>query len=156
MVKLGMAAAAAVILASVSTAVAAEITISCGTVGLQGHLCTEAVKAWEEQTGHKVTVHKAPKQSDHRYKEYLELLQRGDDSIDVFQIDVIWPGLLAKHFVDLRDYVPEEEIRQHLPAIIENNTVEGRLVGLPWYTDVGLLFYRKDLLARYGIEVPRQ
>ena len=154
MVKLGVAATAAVLLASVSTAVAAEITISCGTVGLQGHLCAEAVKAWEQQTGHKVTVHKAPTQSDHRYKEYLELLQRGDDSIDVFQVDVIWPAMLAEHFIDLSGFMKQKQIKKHIPALIENNTVDGRLIAMPWYTGAGLLYYRTDLLAKHKARVP--
>lgn len=135
---------------------AAEIAISCGAVGQQRELCEQAAKAWAQESGHSVTVTSPPDDTDARYYKYLVELGGGDSSVDVFQIDVIWPGLLAKHFIDLKAHVPEAEIRQHLPAIIENNTVEGRLVGLPWYTDVGLLFYRKDLLERHGAAVPER
>src|SRR5690606_30508326 len=74
--------------------------------------------------------------------------------VDVFQIDVIWPGDLAEHFVDLYEYGAREVADEHFPAIIENNTVDGRLVGIPWFTDAGLLYYRTDLLEKYGYDGP--
>jgi trehalose/maltose transport system substrate-binding protein len=44
--------------------------------------------------------------------------------------------------------------RQHYPAIIQNNTVDGRLIGMPVFADIGMLFYRTDLLQKYRIAAP--
>jgi len=136
-------------------AAAVEIAISCGAVGQERELCEQAVNAWAEATGHTVTVTSPPAETDLRYQQYLIELGDSNDSIDVYQIDVIWPGLLGRFFLDLREFIPDEEIDQHYPTIIDNNTVDERLVGMPWFTDVGLLYYRKDLLDKYGVEVPK-
>ena len=73
----------------------------------------------------------------------------------MFQIDVIWPGILANHFVDLTGKIPADEVDQHFKAIVENNTVDGKLVAMPWFTDAGMLYYRKDLLEKYGKQAPQ-
>ena len=134
---------------------AVDLTISCGAVGQEREFCEQATNAWAKQTGHRVTVTTPPQKTDERYFKYLVDLGAGDSRIDVYQIDVIWPGLLAKHFVDLKQYLSAEDIQQHFPAIVANNTVDGRLVGMPWFTDAGVLYYRKDLLDKYGLPVPQ-
>jgi trehalose/maltose transport system substrate-binding protein len=48
----------------------------------------------------------------------------------------------------------DDEIKQFFPRIIENNTVNGKLVSIPWYTDAGILYYRTDLLEKYGYKEP--
>lgn len=147
---------AATIFCGVSTsALAVDVTISCGAVGIERELCEQATAAWAQQTGHTVTVSSPPESTNQRYFKYLIDLNNSDSTVDVYQIDVIWPGLLAAHFVDLSQHLPAEAIEQHHPVIIDNNTVDGRLVGMPWFTDMGLLYYRTDLLEKYGQEVPR-
>ncbi len=138
-----------------STGWAAEIAISCGAVGQERELCEQAVKAWSQESGHTVKITHPPEETNQRYFKYLVDLGDGRDVVDVYQIDVIWPGLLGRYFIDLKDYIPEEAIQHHHPEIIRNNTVDGRLVGMPWFTDVGLLYYRKDLLEKYGLSAPQ-
>lgn len=133
---------------------AAQITLSCDPVGLQQKLCREAASEWARQTGNTVRVVKPPERTNDQYLQYLLALGEGDPSVDVYQIDVIWPGLLARYLVDLRKYIPEAELSRHFPGMVKNDTVGGRLVGVPWFTDVGVLFYRKDLLEKYGLPVP--
>lgn len=137
------------------SASAADVTISCGAVGEEHELCEQAANTWAKETGNRVIVTTPPERTNERYFKYLVDLGAGDSRTDVYQVDVIWPGLLAKHFVDLQQYIPQEEIQKHHPAILANNTVDGRLVGMPWFTDAGLLYYRKDLLEKYGLPVPQ-
>ena len=135
-------------------AAAAEVTLSCGAQAMEMRLCQEAAATWAAKSGNSVKVVPAPERSNERYFAYLDLLGRHDSSIDVLQIDVIWPSALADELVDLGPQIAPEVLGQHLPAIVANNTVDGRLVAMPWYTDAGMLYYRKDLLDHYGAKVP--
>jgi trehalose/maltose transport system substrate-binding protein len=74
--------------------------------------------------------------------------------VDVFRLDIVWPGMVAGHMVDLRPHVTDEELGRHFAPIVNALTVDGKLVALPWFTDAGLLYYRKDLLQKYGLNVP--
>jgi trehalose/maltose transport system substrate-binding protein len=66
---------------------------------------------------------------------------------------VIWPGIVAEHAVDLTEAMASQGV-EYFDRIVSNNTVDGKLVGIPWFTDAGLLYYRKDLLEKYGIAGP--
>jgi trehalose/maltose transport system substrate-binding protein len=72
--------------------------------------------------------------------------------IDVIQFDTIWPGILAANMVDLKPYIEEAKFdtSAFYPTLYTNNIVGGKVVGLPWFTDAGLLYYRTDLLKKYG------
>ncbi|MDH3770947.1 MAG: ABC transporter substrate-binding protein, partial [Nitrospirota bacterium] len=134
-----------VLLALPRFASAAEITLSCGWQELEVQLCEEAGAAWSAESGHSVEIVRGPQQSNQRYLEYLDLLARGDGSIDILQIDVIWPSALAEDLIDLSEHIPAEIQKRHFEAIVANNTVDERLVAMPWFTDAGMLFYRTDL-----------
>ena len=145
----------AVVLGVPGIAGAATVTLSCGAVGLELEICKEGAEAWAEKTGNRVEVISTPNSATERLALYQQILAANSADIDVFQIDVIWPGILADHFIDLSAYIPKEEIDQHFRAIVENNTVDGRFIAMPWFTDAGLLYYRKDLLEKYGRPVPQ-
>lgn len=94
-----------------------------------------------------------PQSATERLAQYLQQLGAGSGDVDVYQIDVIWPGIMAEHAVDLNQTL-KEQTSQHFEAIVKNNTVNGKLIGMPAFTDAGLLYYRTDLLKKYGIENP--
>jgi trehalose/maltose transport system substrate-binding protein len=132
----------------------ATIAISCGAVGLELEICQEGAEAWAEATGNQVNVISTPNSATERLALYQQILAANSADIDVFQIDVIWPGILGNHFIDLAEHIDQEVIDQHFETIVRNNTVDDRLVAMPWFTDAGLLYYRADLLEKYGQQPP--
>lgn len=134
-------------------AAAAEITIACGALGQELELCRDGAEAWAKRTGHTLKIVSVPNSASERLALYQMMLAGGASQIDVYQIDVVWPGILANHFIDLKPYSGGAE-KSHFPAIVENNTVDGRLIAMPLYTDAGVLYYRKDLLEKHGRPVP--
>ncbi|HEV8391505.1 MAG TPA: ABC transporter substrate-binding protein, partial [Dongiaceae bacterium] len=63
--------------------------------------------------------------------------------------------ILAPHLMDLGAVVSEQERADQFKVLIDNDTVGGKLVAVPWFADAGLLYYRKDLLEKYGKDVPK-
>lgn len=85
---------------------------------------------------------------------YLTAFEAESSDLDVIRVDVIWPGQLAEHLIDMSEFAPQEHIDAQLPALIDNNTIDGRLVALPLRIGFGMLYYRSDLLEKYGYDAP--
>jgi len=145
------------LVAMLSVALFAEktITVAAGAVGIELELARQAAAEFEALfPGVKVNVLDTPDMVQDRLGLYLQFFEAKSDKVDVYQIDVIWPGDLAQHFVDLYQYGAYDYAPNHFPAIVENNTVDGKLIGIPWFTDAGVLYYRADLLKKYGYDHP--
>ncbi|MBB6096899.1 trehalose/maltose transport system substrate-binding protein [Deinobacterium chartae] len=140
--------------ALIGQAAAVQVSISCGAVGAELEFCKKAADEWAKKTGNTVRIVQTPNDTNDRLALYQQNLSAKSSDIDVYQLDVIWPGLLGQHFVDLKGKIPQSEINAHFEAIIKNNTVNGKLIAMPWFTDAGLLYYRKDLLEKYGYKNP--
>ena len=130
-----------------------EITLSCGSVGKDFDTCKAGAEAWAKKTGNTAKVVTSPTSSTEKLALAQQLLAAGATDVDIFSVDVVWPGILGSFFLDLKQFSGGSE-SQHFEPIIANNTVDGKLVAMPWYTDAGLLYYRKDLLEKYKEEVP--
>jgi len=143
----------AVAFSAMGAAQAASIKLSCSGVGQELEFCKGAADAWAKKTGNEVQIVTPPNDASERLALYQQVLSAGSDKIDVFQVDVVWPGLLGNHLLDLKPYTKGVE-KDHFQSFINNNTNNGRLVAMPWFANAGLLFYRKDLLQKYGQKVP--
>jgi trehalose/maltose transport system substrate-binding protein len=144
----------AVLVAWTSPASSATLKLSCAAVGQELALCKEEAEAWARQTGNTVQVVPTPANATARLALYQKVFAERSDAIDVLQIDVVWPGLLEKHLLDLKPHAKGIE-QDHFGGVVANNTVNGRLVAMPWFMDAGLLFYRRDLLAKYELKLPK-
>jgi trehalose/maltose transport system substrate-binding protein len=156
MISIHRTGAAGLLLAGVLAAGAADaaaIKISCAAVGQELEFCKSTAQAWAKKTGHEVQVVTPPNDASERLALYQQVLSAGSDKIDVLQVDVVWPGLLGNHLLDLKPYTKGVE-QEHFAGFVSNNTNNGRLVAMPWFANAGLLFYRKDLLQKYGQKVP--
>ena len=148
------AGVAALISALGTPMMAEEIFYVSGSVGKAVENFKTLVKPWEEATGNTVTMVPMPASTSDQFGQYRLWLAAGATDIDVYQTDVIWAPQLADHFVDLSD-VAKDLAPTHFPSIIESQTVNGKLVALPIFTDAPALYYRKDLLEKYGVAVPK-
>ncbi len=68
-------------------------------------------------------------------------------------LDIVWPGAFAPYLVNLKPALSKEAAK-HAQGIIQNNTVDGKLIAMPWFGDFGILYYRTDLLTKYGYKGP--
>ncbi|MGI6851399.1 ABC transporter substrate-binding protein [Mesorhizobium sp. 1B3] len=132
---------------------AAEVTYAAGITGNAANVFEQLVAPWEEATGNKVKLVPMPASSNDQFGQYRLWLAAHNKDIDLYEIDVIWAPQIAEHFVDLKE-AAADLIPKHFPSIIDSQTVDGRLVALPLFTDVPALYYRKDLLEKHGASVP--
>jgi trehalose/maltose transport system substrate-binding protein len=106
-----------------------------------------------KDTGIKVNVVPHPAASDASYSQLVRAFSSKSDSIDVAMLDVVWPGAFAPYLVDLGPKLGRQA-KLHAAGIVANNTVDGKLVAMPWFGDFGILYYRTDLLKKYGYSKP--
>lgn len=94
------------------------------------------------------------------YSSYLDQLliaAAAGNGPDAAHIKAEWlPQFLALGVVkDLYPYVSEETLSDFSASSIEAATIDGKLVGMPWFCNAYAMFYNKDLLEQAGVtELP--
>ncbi len=104
----------------------------------------------------RITEEILPATTDAQHQFYVTNLEGRSSDFDVMALDVIWIPEFAQAgwLDDLSDHVPEDEIHEFLEGPMVADTYNGRLFAVPWYVDAGVLYYRKDLLDKYGLDPP--
>ncbi len=139
----------------------APVTITWSTLATGGPTVSDVYRAlaqvYERQNpGVRVNLQIQPGTSGEQYNRYVTLFAAKDSSVDVISIDVIWPApmVAAGWLAPLDQWFTSERRAEYLPGAIRANTIGGKIYGVPWYTDAGLLYYRKDLLDKHNARVP--
>lgn len=98
-----------------------------------------------------------PSDTDQQHQFYAINLESRQVPFDVIMVDVIWVQEFAKAgwIRSLDGLLTAEERAGYFPAALRAATFDEQLYAIPWYIDAGVLYYRRDLLARYGFEPPR-
>ncbi len=96
-----------------------------------------------------VIWHNGPSDSNSLITLYETSLRARSASFDVMQIDVIWPAQFASNgwTVDLTSRWPASDRANYLPGPIKSCTYNGQVVAAPLRTDLGVLYYRKDIVS---------
>ena len=93
-------------------------------------------------------------------QEYFDRLktefQAGGGETDVIVANVPWTAEFAENgwIVDVSSRFPEDEQSKFVNGQIQSLTYQGKIWGVPWLADAGLLFYRRDLLEHSGFSEP--
>ncbi|MBI2349189.1 MAG: extracellular solute-binding protein, partial [Deltaproteobacteria bacterium] len=118
----------------------------------------QAIKDFEARNpGTKVVREIGPHSSTEFHDLVTQKLRNRDPHMDVFFMDVIWPAEFAAAgwALPLDEFFPVSEQQKFLEAPILANRYRGRIYGAPVFIDAGLLYYRRDLLAKYGFSPPQ-
>ncbi len=104
----------------------------------------------------KINLVEMPENTNQKLQLIQTILFAKDSSMDLFDADVTWAPIfssagwvapLSKHFSDI-------ELDAYLPGPLNSVTYNDEIWGIPYRTDAGILYYRKDLLEKYNKPVP--
>ncbi len=133
----------------------ADVVIAAGAVGIE----FEVVQAQADRfmamcPNVSISLLETPDLATDRLGLYQQYWEAQTPDVDIYQVDVLWAGIIAPHVVDLLEYVPEGYLDQFFPAMVAGQNIGGVQVAIPWFTDAAGLYYRTDLLEKYSLEVP--
>jgi multiple sugar transport system substrate-binding protein len=153
-VRPGRLAGAALLYAAAACASAQDqrattITFAGSAVGAEGDVLSRQVARFErrEPDVH-VRVQRTPDDGNQRHQLFVQWLNAQVGQPDVLQLDVVWtPEFAAAGWIlPLTRWRPN--VSDFFPAIVAADQWAGTLYALPWWTDVGMLYWRTDLLPR--------
>ena len=107
---------------------------------------------WEKRSGRTVRIVELPDTADGQRSQLLAAGQSGNSGYDVLNIDVAWTAEFAEAGV-IRPWGGELDA-DFLDSVVKTADHNGKVWGVPFNTDAGLLFYRKDILHDYGYDRP--
>jgi ABC-type glycerol-3-phosphate transport system substrate-binding protein len=126
-----------------------QLTFSGSALGPEGDLVRRQLARFAERhPGLHVELQVTPDSADQRHQLYVQWLNARAPTPDVLQLDVIWMAEFAAAGWILPLDAFEPAVDDFLPAALAAARWKGALYAIPWFVDVGLLYWRTDLLDR--------
>src|SRR5215218_8134318 len=119
-----------------------------------GNLPKLIAKFNESHPNGKVTLHELPDEADQQRQQMIQNTQIKNPKMAVLNVDVVWTAeFAANSYVEALppDQFPTEGF---LKPTVDSATYFNKLYAYPHRSNGGLLFYRKDLLDKYSLQVP--
>ncbi|MDP8969633.1 MAG: ABC transporter substrate-binding protein [Actinomycetota bacterium] len=120
-----------------------------GAEAVPGGLHSQVVDLWnrEHPDGPRLRLETLPDEADQQRQQMALELGAQSPNFDILGLDVIWTGEFSTNgwlepLEDVRGQVQDVV----LPGPFESATWEGRLWAVPYNTNAGFLYYRKDLV----------
>lgn len=104
-----------------------------------------------------VNIIKAPASTDTQRSALSTQLAAGSASPDVYQGDITWAAQFgaASFALPVESLLDEEEWQRYPKALLTSLGYQGHRYAFPLYQDQPYLYYRRDLLHKHGLRVPR-
>jgi len=126
-----------------------RLTFSGSALGPEADVVRRQLARFAERhPGVRVELQVTPDSADQRHQLYVQWLNAHAPTPDVLQLDVIWIAEFAAAGWILPLDGLEPDIDDFLPASVATARWRGGLYAIPWFVDVGMLYWRTDLLDR--------
>jgi multiple sugar transport system substrate-binding protein len=131
-----------------------ELTFSGSALGQEAEILQKQLTRFSASHGVPVRLRPTPDAADQRHQLYVQWLNARAPQPDVLQLDVVWTPEFAGAgwLLPLDRFDPP--VASFFPSTIAANRWNSQLYALPWFVDVGVLYWRRDLLseppATYG------
>jgi trehalose/maltose transport system substrate-binding protein len=112
------------------------------------------LQEFTRETGLRVNDLPTPEDNASKLALAMDLLRSGAPSPDIYGVDTIWAETMGEYLIDLQPEFSSETIASQDRDLIESYRVQEKLVAMPYNPNVQVLFYRTDLLAKYGYKTP--
>ncbi|HEU4700720.1 MAG TPA: ABC transporter substrate-binding protein [Gemmatimonadales bacterium] len=125
------------------------VTMSGSALGAEGAVLARQLERFRRLHPEiDVRLQRTPDDATQRHQLYVQWLNARVGDPDVLQLDVVWtPEFAAAGWLlPLDRFHPDTAA--FFPNILDANRWRDSLYALPWFVDVGLLYWRTDLMAR--------
>lgn len=123
------------------------LTISGSFLGREGQVLRVQLDRFRQANpGLDVQLRATPDAADQRHQLYVQWLNARATDPDVLQLDVVWTAEFsaAGWIAPLDRFTPV--VDDFFPNVVAANRWNGTLYALPWFVDVGMLYWRTDLM----------
>lgn len=141
--------ATAAVIATAGCAATADpvLTFSGSAVGREAEVISRQLARFEQaHPSITVALRATPDAADQRHQLYVQWLNARSTDPDVLQLDVVWtPEFAAAGWIAGLDRF-QPPVDRFFDAAVTAHQWRGAQFALPWFVDVGMLYWRTDLL----------